>query len=399
VKTSVVLIVLSASVSISSAQQKITARVANTTVSGHVYCADTNAPARMASVTLQPVDQIDALRPGDDKQISSHGEMTQTLLDGSFTISHVEPGNYYVIATQPGYVSPLTSIYAPRTDPVATGNSSPRKFAISAPKITVQPNLPVVVNVTIERGAAVSGTVLYDDGSPASGVHIAVLVRAKSDWTSLPSSPVGNTSYSASTDDQGHYRISGLPAGEYLLEGRLSLQGMYYKLGDSGTSVGTWPIYSLAFYGHGSSRRKDGVPIRVTSGEELGGQDLEIPLTKLHTLRGNILAARDGHILNGGKLSLLYADDRSEAGHGAVSKDDNTFTFAIVPEGDYILRADGVDNDYFEVPNLPDSWPPTHTESKLLRSYGTVESQIHVAGELMGITISAPDPAPALAHP
>ena len=326
---------------------------------------------------------------------SSHGELTQTLLDGSFTISHVEPGHYYVIATQPGYVSPLTSTYA--AEPVSTDNSSPKRLAITAPKITVQPNLSVAVSVTIERGAALSGTVLYDDGSPASGVHVAVLVRAKSDWTPLPSSPIGNASYSASTDDQGHYRISGLPTGEYLLEGTLSLQGMYYKVGDSGTSVGTWSIYSLSFYSHGSSRRKDATPITVTSGEELGGQDLEIPLTKLHTVRGNILAARDGHILNGGKLSLLHADDRSEAGHASVSKDDNTFTFAFVPEGDYILRADGVDNDYFEVPNLPDSWPPTHTESKLLRSYGTAESQIHVAGELIGITISAPDPAPA--HP
>ena len=349
----------------------------------------------MASVILQPVDQIDALRPGDDKQISSHGEMTQTLLDGSFTISHVEPGHYYVIATQPGYVSPLASIYT--TKPVVTDTSGPKRPAITAPKITVQGSLPVGVNVTIERGAAVGGTVLYDDGSPAVGVRIAVLVRAKTDWMSLPSSPIANATYSAATDDQGHYRISGLPAGEYLLEGTLSLQGMYYKLGDSGTSVGTWPIYSLSFYSHGSSRRKDGTPITITSGEELGGQDLEIPLSKLHTIRGNVLAARDGHILNGGRLALLYADDRTEAWHASVSKDDNTFTFAFVPEGDYILRADGVDNDYFEVPNTPDSWPLTHPESKLVRSYGTAESQIHVTGELIGITISAPDPAPA--HP
>jgi hypothetical protein len=119
---------------------------------------------------------------------------------------------------------------------------------------------------------------------------------------------------------------------------------------------------------------------------------MDIPLTKLHTVRGSIVAAHDGHILNGGRLSLLYADDRSEAGHTTVSKDDSTFTFAFVPEGDYILRADGVDNDYTEVADGPDAWPPTHTEPKVIRSYGTAEQPIHVAGELSGVNVSAPDP-------
>jgi len=34
---------------------KITSRIANTTLSAHVYCADTNAPAQMGSVILQPI--------------------------------------------------------------------------------------------------------------------------------------------------------------------------------------------------------------------------------------------------------------------------------------------------------------------------------------------------------
>jgi hypothetical protein len=346
----------------------------------------------MASVILQPADQIDSIRPGEDQHITSHGEMTETLLDGSFTIPHVEPGVYYVLATKEGYISALTAMYAPPTPPADADAGKPKKPVMTAPRIVVQAKLPVSVNVSIERGAAVSGTLLYDDGSPAEGVRVAVLVRAKNDWTPLPSNPIGSASYSHYTDDQGHYRISGLPPGEYLLETTLSVQGMYYQIVDGGTSVGTWPVYSLSFYAGGSSRRKDGKPVTVTAGDELGGQDMDIPLTKLHTVRGSIVAAHDGHILNGGRLSLLYADDRSEAGHTTVSKDDSTFTFAFVPEGDYILRADGVDNDYTEVADGPDAWPPTHTEPKVIRSYGTAEQPIHVAGELSGVNVSAPDP-------
>jgi hypothetical protein len=375
------------------AQQRQAGRPAGATVSGHVFCSDTNAPARKASVILQPADQIDAIRPGEDQHISSHGEMTQTLLDGSFSILHVEPGVYYVIATQQGYISPLTSMYAIPDDHRVSDTLKPKKPAMTAPRITVQSDLPVAINVSIERGAAVSGTILYDDGSPAVGVHVSTLIRAKNDWTPLPSSPVASMSYATSTDDQGNYRISGLPGGEYLLEATLSLQGMYYNVNEqNGTSVGTWPIYSLSFYSGGSSRRKNAAPISVSAGEEHRGEDLEIPLTKLHTVRGSIVAAHDGHILNGGRLSLLYGDDHVDAAHASVSKDDYTFTFAFVPEGDYILRSDGVDNDYFEVPNGSNSWPTTHTESKLLRSYATAEQNIHVAGELTGLVISAPDP-------
>lgn len=394
VALSVVLCVLA---TVSLAQQKRASRASGATVSGRVFCSDSNAPARMASVILQPADQIDAIHPGEDKQVSSHGEMVETLLDGSFTIPNVESGVYYVIATQQGYVSPLTSIYAPPSNQSAIDPSKPKKPVMTAPRITVQSNLPVAVDVAIERGAAVSGTILYDDGSPAGGVRVSILVRTKTDWTRLPSSPVASQSYSSATDDLGRYRVSGLPAGEYLLEATLSIQGMYYKVNEqNGTSVGTWPIYSLSFYARGNSRRKDATPIVVTAGEELGGQGIEIPLTKLHTIRGSIVAASDGHIVNGGKLSLLYADDRSEVGHTSVSKDDSTFTFAFVPEGDYILRTSGVDNEYVEVSNGPDSWPPTHAEPHLLRSYDTAEQPIHVAGEVTGVNVSAPDPPPLI---
>src|SRR5579862_409764 len=64
------------------------------TVSGHVYCADTNAPARMATVVLQPASALDAIDPTQETQVASHGEAVETLLDGSFAIRHVAPGSY-----------------------------------------------------------------------------------------------------------------------------------------------------------------------------------------------------------------------------------------------------------------------------------------------------------------
>lgn len=380
-----------------SAQQK---PAAGATVSGHVYCADTNTPARMATVTLQPANYLDALAPGKEKHVTADGEAVQTLLDGSFVLHNVAPGTYYVVASQQGYISPLAQLYVPQSDHSAPEGDATKKPRIAAPRITVQSNLPVAVNVTLQRGAAVSGTILYDDGSPASNIGLTVLVRHKDQWVSIPSSPIGNTSYRAGTDDLGNYRISGLPAGEYLFKGSLSLSQSTYRTDEhGGTSMSMHSVYSLDVYSGGKTRRKDATPFTVSPGEERRGEDLEIPLSKLHTVRGNLIAAHDGHVLNGGRVSLLYADDKSIAANAALSKDEDGFTFSFVPEGDYILHVDAAsDNDYVEVPNRDGNWPPSTTTTRVLRSYGQTDQPIHVGGDVSGLTVSVPDPPPQRAQ-
>ncbi len=95
------------------AQSDPPTRRPTTTVSGHVYCADTNAPARMASVMLEPVRLVERADTVTNASASSHAEITmtavQTTLDGSFAISKVIPGSYYVIAYKAGYLSPLAT--------------------------------------------------------------------------------------------------------------------------------------------------------------------------------------------------------------------------------------------------------------------------------------------------
>jgi hypothetical protein len=389
-------------VATASPQQKPTdPPIATTTVSGHVFCADTNAPARMATVILQPADAIDAITPGEPKSIASSGETAQTSMDGSFTIQHVAPGTYYVIASQVGYISPLALRYMGPEDDPAAKDLKAKKTPPMAPRITVEGNLPVGVNVTIERGAAVSGTVLYDDGSPAGGIRVNLLTRLKDQWTEIGfSSPVNNSGFSAQTDDEGHYRLSGLPAGKYLLKAELRLSKTTYKIDEHGSSYSSGAGYSLDVYSGNTTRQKGADRFALTPGEQRNGIDIEIPVSKLHTLRGNIIAARDGHVLNGGSLELLYPDDKSMVAVTSLPNDDDTFTFSFVPEGDYILRVDGAsDTEYREVSNGPNNWPPTHTEPHVLHHYGSADQPIHVAGELSGITIAAPDLPPQKAQP
>ena len=87
-------------VTISAQANHVDPPLGTTTVSGHVFCADTNAPARMATVVLEPSDFIESIKPGEQLQANFSGEAVETLLDGSFIIHNVTPGTYYVIASK-----------------------------------------------------------------------------------------------------------------------------------------------------------------------------------------------------------------------------------------------------------------------------------------------------------
>ena len=130
---------------ISAQTNRVDPPLGTTTVSGHVFCADTNAPARMATVVLEPSDVIESIKPGEQLQANFSGEAVETLLDGSFIIHNDTPGTYYVIASKQGYIYPVAPLYigggqpslpedrrkeepklAPRIDPVHCSRQAKR---------------------------------------------------------------------------------------------------------------------------------------------------------------------------------------------------------------------------------------------------------------------------------
>src|SRR5262249_50716662 len=154
---------------------------ATTTVTGHVYLADTNTPARFAYVMLEPASALDKdpdpHPPKDWAASLIHTSTVQTLLDGSFVIPKVEPGTYYVVAYKHGYLSPLSTVSEEALEHPTPEDH--KRIAGILPRIVVEGGLPVSVDIRLERGAIISGTILFDDGSPASGLPVHALVRRK----------------------------------------------------------------------------------------------------------------------------------------------------------------------------------------------------------------------------
>lgn len=375
------------------------AQQATGTVTGHVFCADTHLPARLASVYLLPAVNPNTASKSSTTQDQPHEAATnvlQTVLDGSFTIPNVHPGNYYVIAEQPGYLSPLAQLSRE-----AIEHPDKATLALMAQlltPVTVAASKLSTVQVSMLKGASVSGVVRFDDGSPSVGTTISLLHQdAPGKWVSFHDSLLHTGAY---TDDRGGFRISGLPAGKYLVKASLTMQTITTdEMFGGGSGMSSYFGYSLSLFSGNATRPKDAKPVDLSSAEDLTLPDFEIPLSKLHTVTGTLLVGESGVPANAGKVTLLYPDDQTELTSTTVSKDDNAFHFLYVPEGNYLLQVTGAKQvSRTEIPVCDHCFPPTRTEEKTLRAFGDAQQPLVIANDITGLTVSIPpSPTPSKA--
>lgn len=363
-------------------------------VSGFVFCGDTNAPARLATVVLRPIPIAKATSSAPDAS-GVEARMVQTSIDGSFSIPQVAPGRYYLVAAKEGYISPLASLNISDSDLLSPDEPTRAKLLSHVPTVVVEGNLGASVNISLERGAAVAGTILFDDGSPASGLSVNLLTRKQGKWVPIETGSGDGFAHSVRTDDRGYYRISGIPPEEEcLVKVELTLsssRNFYSKKGSAFNDDGT---YSIAVYSGDALRPGTAKPFALKLGEERPGQDVVVPLSKLHKVQGVVTMQRDGHVLNQASLSLVFSDDKSPAGKTSIGKGETSFSFPFVPEGDYVLRvSSAADVRFEEVSNGSGTIPPTHTETHTLHTYGPTEMPIHVGGDLVDLNIPVPDGA------
>lgn len=369
-------------------------------VSGRVTCADTNTPARLAVVLLRPVpaskDVGTATASRKDSTATPRtveARSVQTTLDGSFSIPNVAPGTYLVLASLPGYISPLANLGATNDDLLEATKELRKKLLETLPTVTVENSGAAFINVSLERAAAVSGTILFDDGSPASGVEVKLREKKHGKWVPHDNfSGDGMSSGNALTDDRGNFRITGLPGiEEAVVEADLSIQNrtLTFSKFSSGSSSG--PGFILSFFSGDAVREKDARPFRLTIGEERRGEDISIPLSKLHRIHGSLVAKTDGHALNDGTVSLLFAGDHTEVGMSVIERGTESFEFPFVPEGEYVLRVGFAADALFEdVQNQPGFTPAFETRKTVLRTYAFTEVPLHVDGDRNDLTVAVP---------
>ena len=367
--------------------------VAGGTVFGHVICADNNEPAHFAKVLLKSTvpshaaeDRMKQMQDAVQQTGAKNGEPAKPLtdeqkrnlaetdkfmasmtnaedraaemstavtagLDGSFTIIGVKPGTYYVHAVYSGYLDPVSQL----TDKdLASTDPAVRARIAQIPTITVNGAESARIDLRLDRGAAISGRILYDDGSPATGWTVSVIQPKSPEEQSNMIAAMANMQLADSgaaeiykTDDLGQYRIPALTAGEYAVRATFVPININYEaiLGngseDADDSEANNPFGSgidIAVYSGDTFFRSDAKSIKLTDGENLSAVDITIPARNLHSISGHVVAKSDGHSINHGML-MLTSKDKPMPIRMSSMRSDGSFRFECVPNGNtYILQ-------------------------------------------------------------
>ena len=372
------------------------------TVTGRVLLADTNSPARLAHVFLVPAVDTLALAAAKAREQGKEvhepsTSIVQADLEGAFMLARVKPGNYYLVAQRSGYLQPLAVLTREQLNkPDAAAQKLIERLLIP---VTVAANRTVQVEARLYRGAVLSGQVQFEDGGAASNVPLKMLNRdAGGKWKPVDIQQTGEFG-PRRTDDAGHFRIAGLPAGEYLLAVSLQLQDIQVGSLFGGQSSSAWHDgFSIDLFYGDAFRSRDAKALKVGDGDDVNGLTLTVKLSALHRLSGELLEAGSGKPINAGKLGLFWKDDDTELASTNVHDEGEDFRFDYVPEGEYVLRVtDARDVIRNVVPNCEGCMPETHIEEKLVRRFGNTEAPLIVVGEMPTLNIAVPSAVSAAA--
>jgi len=336
-------------------------------VTGHIFCADTHTPARQARISLVPLPEensksADLLRRGRGR-----GEGFSDL-NGAFIIDHVAPGTYAVQVGLTGYLDPMSGI-----DLSDWESLEPEvQRHLRSTGVTIRGAEAVALDVELMRGAAISGQVLYDDGAPAADVR----VQAVSSQTSADRRWNGeNAMPDVATDDQGRFRIAGVPPGEYRVVAGMVQTNVFVR--DTAQAISLY-LSTQQLYAPGTFHKKEASIFKIVGSEDMGGVVITIPTRGMHLVRGSVVRQADGVPVGHGAVQLTDANDRAFSRNADVGPD-GSFEVAFVPPGTYRLRVDSA----FDV---------VESSPKVPHEYGSAEEEIIVStNDVGGVTLQVPE--------
>ena len=281
-------------------------------VRGSVHLADTKLPAEGTNVSLiRPAGQE---FPKIDKQTGEYiiddnfGVNYSAKVDasGSFQIGGVRPGDYFVLTIRSGYLSQREYIYPGALSPELNPGQSLPAFV---QKVHVASSKTQQVNMLLERGGAIAGTISFSgiQTRPSGLANIAVVVEIKTKDGRLMFTSMG----AVDTDKAGHYRIDGLPPANYAV------------------------IADGSIYCCNSIRGSKARVFEVHGTETLNGVDIEIPPVGLHRVTGTAVTETGEPVRRG--IVRLYPTGE-QMGHRATElQGDGTFSFDHVADEDYTV--------------------------------------------------------------
>jgi Carboxypeptidase regulatory-like domain len=266
------------------------------TVSGRVANLLAGSPVRKAQVILL-----------GDQNPNHYEAVTDT--DGKYSIAGVAPGRYRLSVQRQGFLSVAYG---------ASGPNRPGKSVVIGAGETKKD-----LNFAIEPPGVITGHVYDEEGEPLS---IQVELRRQT-WTN--GHRVLRQAGGVMANDEGEYRIYGLPAGSYVVS---TLQNAPRNFLANGTVTFPRDVYASTFY-PGSEDLAGATLLRVAPGSEAEGIDFHLRKTTAVDVKGTVAAqSPDQQFV----VTMTRRDGLNTSRNTATGRD---FLMQRIVPGAYVLTA------------------------------------------------------------
>jgi len=268
--------------------------------------ASTGGPVRRAQVRAMSME-------------GRGGGVTSTDADGRYEIKELPAGRYNLMASKGGFVQ---------------GNYGQRRAGEPGTPIDLSDGQTAdKVNFVLSRGSVISGRIVDDGGEPVSGTQVAA-VRYQFISGSRRLVPGGCEGSTDRTDDQGAFRLFGLPPGDYYLSANNRSNMMLMPGVNNTESEGFAPTYFP-----GTPNIAEATRVTVRAGQEMTGANFALIVARMARVRGRAMNSRGEPVASA--MLMLTPDEpmvMSMNFNNAMVGGDGSFQFANVPPGRYNLQ-------------------------------------------------------------
>lgn len=323
-------------------------------VRGRVFYQNTGKPLRRGWVGFQKIRElVEQPKDADGKIASvsrSYGNEKYVLTndEGEFVMEGVKSGIYQPIVKVQGVLNPG---FDDRENP-------------NFQQITIDGVSEIQTNISIRRGGAISGRVLYADGEPVIGARMQILIKKDSRYT--PQSSDRNSYGSSITDDRGFYRFTALPANEYVIF--VIEPSVQNDSGSRTTNSNISPFNTdseLKTFYPNAAEVKEARPINIVPEQEQADTNITVPDRRLFKISGSVTAKNNNLPLKNMSVSFQKIGGLVNFGYGS-NQDRQTqtdaqgnWTLIDLPAGKYRVTAasNDVNENYDNQPKVADNQP------------------------------------------